>query len=286
VVSEAAGLAVATSAAGGAPAHIVATGISVDFQTGPVRHRVLSDVNLSVPKGGFTSLIGPSGCGKTTLLKVLAGLLTPSAGEVRVGGLTPAEAVRQRRIGLVFQDATLMPWKNAIDNVALLMEVAQKQTPRAAIRERAHEMLRLVGLEDAALKRPSQLSGGMRQRVAIARALALDPVVLMMDEPFGALDAITREEMSAFLLDIWERTGKTIVLVTHSIEEAVFLSRKVHVMATKPARISAIVPIRLGYPRGEDTYAAVEFGQLAARLRRLLKEGHARPQGSGRSLTS
>ncbi|MGP0094871.1 MAG: ABC transporter ATP-binding protein [Xanthobacteraceae bacterium] len=280
MLSDSPVLELATPPAGDAPAHISASGVSVDFYTGTARHRVLDDISLSVPKGGFTSLIGPSGCGKSTLLKVLAGLLPPTEGYVRVAGLEPAQALRQRRIGIVFQDATLMPWKSAIDNVSLLMEIADKQSPRAAIRDRARDMLRLVGLEDAAQKRPAQLSGGMRQRVAIARALALDPEVLLMDEPFGALDAITREEMSDFLLEIWERTGKTIVLVTHSIEEAVFLSREVHVMATDPARISATVPIGLSYPRGEETYAAAEFGQSAARLRRILKEGHARARGS------
>jgi NitT/TauT family transport system ATP-binding protein len=275
-LSDSPALELPTASVTGGPANIVAAGIAVDFDTGAVRHRVLDGISLSVPKGGFTSLIGPSGCGKSTLLKVLAGLLPPAEGHVRVAGLEPALALRQRRIGIVFQDATLMPWKSAIDNVSLLMEVADKQSPRMAIRDRAREMLRLVGLEDAAGKRPSQLSGGMRQRVAIARALALDPEVLLMDEPFGALDAITREEMSGFLLEIWERTGKTIVLVTHSIEEAVFLSREVHVMASDPGRISATVPIRLAYPRGEESYAAAEFGQSAARLRRLLKEGHGR----------
>jgi NitT/TauT family transport system ATP-binding protein len=262
------------------PPHISVAGISVDLYTGTKRNRVLNDITFEIPKGSFVSLIGPSGCGKSTLLKVLAGLLPPTEGEVRLGGLTPAEAVRQRRVGLVFQEAALMPWKNAIDNVALLMEVADKRSSKAAIRARAREMLRLVGLEDAAQKRPSQLSGGMRQRVAIARSLALDPEMLMMDEPFGALDAITREEMCTFLLEIWERTGKTIVLVTHSIEEAVFLSREVHVMATNPARIIATVPIRLPYPRVEESYAAAEFGQAAARLRKLLKEGHGRARAS------
>jgi NitT/TauT family transport system ATP-binding protein len=280
VLSDSPALELATPPVAGAPAHISASGISVDFYVGPVRHRVLDDITLSVPKGGFTSLIGPSGCGKSTLLKVLAGLLPLTEGHVRVAGLEPAQALLQRRIGIVFQDATLMPWKNAIDNVSLLMEIADKQSPRAAIRDRAREMLRLVGLEDAARKRPSQLSGGMRQRVAIARALALDPEVLLMDEPFGALDAITREEMSDFLLEIWERTRKTIVLVTHSIEEAVFLSREVHVMATDPGRISATVQIKLSYPRGEESYAAAEFGQSAARLRRMLKEGHAKVRAS------
>ncbi|MDB5410921.1 MAG: transporter ATP-binding protein [Rhodospirillales bacterium] len=256
--------------------HIHAVGIAVEF---PVRRshrrvRVLSNINLSVPKGGFVSLIGPSGCGKSTLLQVLAGLITPSEGEVQVAGMHPVQASARRLIGLVFQDATLLPWKNALDNVSFLLDVADKSRPRREVRDRAREMLRLVGLEHAAELRPAQLSGGMRQRVAIARALALDPEVLMMDEPFGALDAITREEMTAFLLEIWERTGKTIVLVTHSIDEAVFLSREVHVMATNPARIIETMAVPLGYPRNEDTYAEPAFAHAELRLRRLLKEGH------------
>jgi NitT/TauT family transport system ATP-binding protein len=260
--------------AASAPAHIMARGICVDFTVAGRVNRVLHDVSLSVPKGGFVSLIGPSGCGKSTLLKVLAGLLPPTAGEVTVAGVAPIEAVRQRRIGIVFQEATLLPWKNALDNVAMLMEVAHAGRTRDEIRQRATEMLRLVGLEHAAEKRPAQLSGGMRQRVSIARALALDPEVLMMDEPFGALDAITREEMSAFLLEIWERTQKTIVLVTHSIDEATFLSREVHVMASNPAKIIEAMPIDLPYPRNEDSYSAPAFALATSRLRRLLKEGH------------
>ncbi|MDQ6621806.1 MAG: ABC transporter ATP-binding protein [Pseudomonadota bacterium] len=274
-------------AAAQAPAHIVAQGVCVDFRVGNQINRVLNDVSLSVPKGGFVSLIGPSGCGKSTLLKVLAGLLPPTVGKVSVGGVAPMEAVRQRRIGIVFQEPTLLPWKNALDNVALLMEVAHAGRSKDEIRARAVEMLRLVGLEHASDKRPAQLSGGMRQRVSIARALALDPEVLMMDEPFGALDAITREEMGAFLLEIWERTQKTIVLVTHSIDEAVFLSREVHVMGANPAQIIEAMPIDLPYPRTEESYGAQEFAQATTHLRRLLKEGHrARQPASARRVVA
>ncbi|HVO13754.1 MAG TPA: ABC transporter ATP-binding protein [Alphaproteobacteria bacterium] len=262
-----------------APAHIVARGVAVDFGDRRRRQRVLHDVDLAVPKGSFVSLIGPSGCGKSTLLKVLAGLIPPSAGRVSVAGLAPEEAVKHRIIGLVFQDATLLPWKTAVENAAFLLTTADKAIARGAAMDRALEMLRLVGLEAAAFKRPSQLSGGMRQRVAIARALALDPEVLLMDEPFGALDAITREEMSRSLLDIWQRTGKTVVLVTHSIDEAVFLSREVHVMGTGPGRIIETLPIALPHPRTEDSFSDPAFGRAEARLRSLLIESHGR-QGS------
>jgi len=263
------------AAAPAAPAHVAAAGISVDFAVGGLRQRVLHEIGISIPKGGFVSLIGPSGCGKSTLLKVLAGLITPTSGTVSIGGVAPAEAARRHMIGLVFQDATLLPWKTALENAAFLLEVADKGLSRQAVRERAGDMLRLVGLADAARKRPSQLSGGMQQRVAIARALALDPEVLMMDEPFGALDAITREEMIGFLLEIWQRTGKTIILVTHSIDEAVFLSREVHVMAANPARIIERLPIDLPQQRSEAIYGDPAFVEMTAALRRLLREGHA-----------
>jgi NitT/TauT family transport system ATP-binding protein len=257
---------------------ISVSGVAVDYGTGAARHRVLHGIDLSVPKGGFVSLIGPSGCGKSTLLKLLAGLLEPTEGEVLIAGMSAAQAARERRIGLVFQDATLMPWKTAIENIRSLMRVADRQRPGVEISARAEEMLRLVGLEHARGRYPAQLSGGMRQRVAIARALALDPEVLMMDEPFGALDAITREEMSFFLLDIWRRTGKTIVFVTHSIDEAVFLSSEVHVMARNPARIIESMVVPLGYPRNDESFAAPDFALATARLRQLLKNGHA-PMG-------
>ncbi|RAI46058.1 ABC transporter ATP-binding protein [Rhodoplanes roseus] len=237
--------------------------------------RVLSGIDIDVPRGSFVSLIGPSGCGKSTLLKVMAGLLTPSEGDVTVAGLAPGEAAKRHMIGLVFQEATLLPWKTALENAAFLLTVGGRATPKDVALDKANEMLRLVKLEGAARKLPSQLSGGMRQRVAIARALALDPEVLLMDEPFGALDAITREEMSRGLLDIWERTGKTIVLVTHSIDEAVFLSRDVHVMATGPARIIETLPIELPAHRDEDTFNLPAFGEAEAHLRRLLIQGHA-----------
>ena len=264
-----------------APIHIAATSLGVDFQLHGRRQRVLHDINLSVPKGSFVSLIGPSGCGKSTLLKVMAGLIAPSAGEVSVAGIAPQEAARRRMIGLVFQDATLLPWKNAVENAAFLLMTGNTSMKRDEAMERAAAMLRLVGLDGANDKMPSQLSGGMRQRVAIARALALDPQVLLMDEPFGALDAITREEMSRSLLDIWESTGKTIVLVTHSIDEAVYLSREVHVMGTGPARIIETLPIALPHPRTEESFSDPAFTRAEARLRSLLIESH-RTKGQGR----
>jgi NitT/TauT family transport system ATP-binding protein len=268
-----------TETAGAAPAHIEARNIAVDYYVEGRRQRVLHDVNLAVPKGSLVSLIGPSGCGKSTLLKVLAGLIAPSEGRVSIDGVAPRQAARRRMIGLVFQDAILLPWKNAIENAAFLLLTADDTITKAEALARAGAMLRLVGLEGSERKMPPQLSGGMRQRVAIARALALDPQVMMMDEPFGALDAITREEMRRCLLDIWERTGKTIVLVTHSIDEAIFLSREVHVMQTGPGRIIESLPIALANPRSEQSFADPAFKAAQQRLRSLLIESHQRRPG-------
>jgi NitT/TauT family transport system ATP-binding protein len=265
-----------SAAVNAVPAHIDARQIAVDFHLEGRRQRVLNEIDLAVPKGSLVSLIGPSGCGKSTLLKVLAGLILPTEGRVSVDGIEPQAAAKRRIIGLVFQDATLLPWKNAIENAAFLLMTADESIAKSDAFARAAAMLKLVGLEGAEKKMPSQLSGGMRQRVAIARALALDPQVLLMDEPFGALDAITREEMSRCLLDIWERTGKTIVLVTHSIDEAIFLSGEVHVMGRGPARIIETLPITLAQPRTEDSFTDPAFKTAQKRLRSLLIESHQR----------
>jgi len=271
-------VAAAAGAAGIPPAqaHISARGLAVDFTTRGVTQRVLDDINIGVPRGSLVSIIGPSGCGKSTLLKVMAGLIAPSEGEVCIAGLPPPEAVKARLIGLVFQEATLLPWQNALANAAFLLRTADPTVTRPQAFERAAAMLRLVGLCGAETKMPSQLSGGMRQRVAIARALALDPEVLLMDEPFGALDAITREEMSECLLAIWERTRKTVVLVTHSIDEAVFLSCEVYVMGTGPARIVDTLPIEVPHPRTEASHSHPAFAAAEGRLRSLLVESHRR----------
>ncbi len=248
--------------------------LSVVMGAGAKRQTVLQDIDLAVPEGSFVCLIGPSGCGKSTLLKAMAGLVRPTSGRVSVGGFAPSEAARRRMIGLVFQDANLLPWKNALDNAALLRGVADKAMSRAALRDRAQEMLALVGLGDAGHKRPNELSGGMRQRVAIARALALDPAVLLMDEPFGALDAITRDAMSLSLLDIWQRTRKTIVLVTHSISEAISLASQVHVLGIHPGRIVQSLDVPLPYPRDETVLDRPEFLQTERRLRAMLRASH------------
>jgi NitT/TauT family transport system ATP-binding protein len=256
------------------PAHLSAEGVAVEFDLGGRKQRVLNDIDLKVGKGQLVALVGPSGCGKSTLLRLFAGLMSPSAGKIEVAGMAPAEAARRKLIGVAFQDATLLPWKTALDNAAFLLETADPSLSRAEVRKRAQHNLHLVGLSGAEAKRPSQLSGGMRQRVAIARALTLDPEVLLLDEPFGALDAITREEMGSLLLDIWQRTQKTILLVTHAFDEAVFLSSDIHVMGTGPARILETIANDLPYPRDAQTYRDPRFSETEARLRELLVKSH------------
>ena len=199
-----------------------ARGVAVDFVVEGRRQRVLNDINLMVPKGSFVSLIGPSGCGKSTLLKVMAGLITPSEGEIRVSDIAPQDAVQGEAHWARLPGGNAATLEERDRKRCVSADDSDKTVKRGEAMDRAAAMLRLVGLKDAEKKRPSQLSGGMRQRVAIARALALDPEVLLMDEPFGALDAITREEMSQ-CCSTWERTHKTVVLVTHSIDEAVYL---------------------------------------------------------------
>ena len=248
--------------------------VSLAYGTAAGRRTVLQDVSLAVERGAFVSLIGPSGCGKSTLLRLLAGLLEPSRGSVAVAGLAPAVAASRRLVGVVFQEPNLLPWRSALDNAGLLLEIADRSLSRAQVRARAREILALVGLEEAAGLRPSQLSGGMRQRVAIARALALDPAILLMDEPFGALDAIIREEMSFFLLELWQRTGKTVVFVTHAIDEAVLLSSRVHVMGVGPGRIVASIDVPLPLPRGPESFQDPRFAATGMRLRALLQQGH------------
>ena len=246
--------------------------ITVDFYVEGRRQRVLSGIDLSVPKGSFVSLIGPSGCGKSTLLKVLAGLITPTEGRVTIDGIQPQRCRQTTHYRPGIPGGDFAALEKCHPECRLPASGGGRLDHQRRRHGQAAAMLKLVDLEGAEKKMPSQLSGGMRQRVAMARALALDPQVLLMDEPFGALDAITREEMSRCLIDIWERTGKTIVLVTHSIDEAVFLSREVHVMGGNPARIIETLPIALALPRNDDTFAEPAFKVAEKRLRGLLFE--------------
>lgn len=249
---------------------IIAESVGMTFRRQGLSHEVLSSLNLQVPAGGFISLLGPSGCGKSTLLKILGGLEEPTTGTVRIGDEDVHTAVKNGRIGLVQQKAALLPWKTALENTSFLIELSQPKTSMAEARKRSLEALELVGLSNAIDKLPHELSGGMAQRVSIARALALDPSILYMDEPFGALDAITRDQMNLLLQDLWSTTGKTIVFVTHSIAEAVFLSDTVHVMAANPGRITLSEDILLPRPRDGRAAGTPEFVAYEDKLRAQL----------------
>jgi len=248
-------------------------GLSLTFMTsdGPVE--ALSGINLEIARGEFVSLIGPSGCGKTTLLRVIADLERPSAGSITVDGVSPAEARRKRAYGYVFQAPALYPWRNIARNVALPLEVMG--LPKAERRERVAANLDLVNLTGFERKFPWQLSGGMQQRASIARALAVEPDLLLMDEPFGALDEIVRDYLNAQLLELWAKTDKTVIFVTHSIPEAVFLSTRIVVMSPRPGRIHDVITSPLPAERDLDIRETPEFLEIAHRVREGLRAGHA-----------
>ncbi len=227
--------------------------------------RALANLSLAVEAGEFVTIVGQSGCGKTTFLKILAGLLPRTTGQVTVRGR--AVDGPSRDIGIVFQDPVLLPWRTVLDNVLLPVQVLRLD--RQVYRPRALELLRLVGLTGFEDRYPHELSGGMRQRVAIARALVHDPSLLLMDEPFGALDAMTREHMNLELLRIWREAGKTVLFVTHSIPEAVFLADRVVVLSARPGRIVEIVRVELPRPRDLDMMATDEFGVYTRKIRHL-----------------
>jgi len=229
----------------------------------------LRGIDIEVASGEFVSLLGPSGCGKSTLLRIIGDLLPPTSGQVVVNGKTPAEARRDRDYGMVFQQATLLDWRRVLANIELPLEVAG-QAP-AERERRAREMLDLVELNEFADHFPWQLSGGMQQRVAIARALTLQPELLLMDEPFGALDEMTRERMQMELMRIWQQTANTVIFVTHSIPEAVFLSTRVVVMSPRPGRIVGVVEIDLPQPRQFETREEPRFFEKLVDVREMLR---------------
>jgi NitT/TauT family transport system ATP-binding protein len=231
----------------------------------------LQSIDLDVQPGEFVSLIGPSGCGKSTLLRVVGDLVDATAGEVVVNGKSARQARRDRDYGIVFQDAVLYDWRTVAKNIALPLELlGWGKTKRE---QRVEELLALVELQGFGGHHPWQLSGGMQQRVSIARALSFSPALLLMDEPFGALDEMTRERLNSELLRIWEMSGSTVLFVTHSIAEAVFLSTRVVVMSPRPGRISAIVDIDLPQPRNADTREEPRFFELVTEVRDRLREG-------------
>ena len=251
---------------------IDAKSVDLTFQTndGPVH--ALKGVDLEINKGDFVSFIGPSGCGKTTFLRCIAGLETPTGGSLTVNGLTPDEARKSRAYGYVFQAAGLYPWRTIAGNIKLPLEIMK--FPRAEMDERVNNVLQLVDLDGFGGKYPWQLSGGMQQRASIARALAFDADLLLMDEPFGALDEIVRDKLNEELLSLWARTEKTIAFVTHSIPEAVYLSTKIVVMSPRPGRISDVIDSPLPKERPLDIRDSPEFIEIAHRVREGLRAGH------------
>ena len=251
---------------------ISATDLSLTFQTndGPVH--ALKDVSLDVEQGDFVSFIGPSGCGKTTFLRVMADLEHPTAGQITVNGVSPEDARKARAYGYVFQAAGLYPWRTIGGNIRLPLEIMGYAKSDQDARVKA--VLELVELSGFEKKFPWQLSGGMQQRASIARALAFDADLLLMDEPFGALDEIVRDHLNEQLLDLWKRTQKTICFVTHSIPEAVYLSTKIVVMSPRPGRIADIIDSPLPRDRPLDIRDTPEFLEIAHRVREGLRAGH------------
>lgn len=271
MASAAAELVREPAAGRGGGAAIAVANVDVVYGIGGAQPvKALSGISLEIPDGAFVSLVGPSGCGKSTLLKVVADLMAPTRGTVTVGGAPPRKLRHAGRIGLVFQQANLMPWLKVANNIGLLRDLVAKRggAPRGATS--VDELIRVVGLTGFETKYPHQLSGGMQQRVALARALALDPAVLLMDEPFAALDEITRDRMAFELMRLWHHYRKTVLFVTHSLAEAVFLSDRVVLMSARPGRIHQTFEIDLPRPRDRETRLTDRFHQIVSELNREL----------------
>ena len=252
---------------------VSAQDLSLTFETndGPVH--ALSEVNLDVQQGDFVSFIGPSGCGKTTFLRVIADLEKPTGGTISVNGMSPVQAREARAYGYVFQAASLLPWRTIEKNIAVPLEIMGYE--KADQQARIERVLNLVDLANFGKKYPWQLSGGMQQRASIARALAFDADLLLMDEPFGALDEIVRDHLNEQLLKLWDTTNKTICFVTHSIPEAVYLSTKIVVMSPRPGRVTDVIDSTLPKERPLDIRETPEFLAIAARVRDGLRAGHS-----------
>jgi NitT/TauT family transport system ATP-binding protein len=248
-------------------------GVGKTFGEAPSSVVALAGIDLQIEQGEFVSLIGPSGCGKSTLLRLIGDLTEATTGTVEINGKPARQARLDRDYGMVFQSPVLFEWRTVEDNVRLPLELFGHD--RASQAQRAQEMLELVGLTEFAKRHPYELSGGMQQRVAIARALAFSPSLLLMDEPFGALDEMTRERMNSEVLSIWERTGITVVFVTHSIPEAVFLSSRVAVMSARPGRVTRLVDVDLPRPRGLATRESTRYFNLITEVREALRAGDA-----------
>jgi NitT/TauT family transport system ATP-binding protein len=254
---------------------IAVVGAEKWYETNDAPVHALAPTDIAVRSGEMLVLLGPSGCGKTTLLRLISGLIAPSSGSVEIAGralwkngVRQSEAVAE--LGMVFQDANLFPWLTIEDNITL--PLALRRVPRAQQRARAQDLMRLVGIAGFEKRWPRELSGGMRQRAAIARALSYNPNILLLDEPFGALDAMTRDAMNLELRRIWCETGKTILLVTHSITEAVFLADRVILLSPRPGRIDTVIDVGFARPRSLEVQAAPEFQRIVVALRRRLTE--------------
>jgi NitT/TauT family transport system ATP-binding protein len=252
---------------------VEARDLTLVFETPDQPVTALQDIDLDIAKGEFVSLIGPSGCGKTTLMRVVADLEQPTSGTIKVNGGTPEQARLDRSYGYVFQAPALYPWRTVTRNVQLPLEIMGMA--KAERRRRAERSLATVGLDQFANKFPWQLSGGMQQRASIARALSFEPQLMLMDEPFGALDEITRDNLNVHLLDLWNRTDLTVIFVTHSIPEAVFLSSKIVVMSPRPGRILEVIDSDLPRDRDLDIRETPEFLRIAHAVREGLREGHS-----------
>jgi NitT/TauT family transport system ATP-binding protein len=252
-------------------------GVSKSFESGGERHLILDDISMAVGRGEFVSVIGPSGCGKSTLLKLLAGLLLPDSGSIVIDGENVKAAARDKAIGLVPQSPALLPWRNVLSNVTLPIKINAKANQGRSLRDPA-QVLELMGLGDALKKYPAELSGGMQQRVAIARAFVFDPGVLLMDEPFSALDELNRDQQRMELLRFWQSNRKAVVFVTHSVPEAVILSDRILVMSAHPGRIQAVVDVDLPRPRASEIFDNPEFEKVERKVRTLLREISSRDQ--------
>ena len=256
--------------AASAQPHLQASGLHKSFDTSSGRIHVVDDVTLEVAHGEFVSLLGPSGCGKSTLLRLIAGLVEPDSGVITINGRTPAQAQADREIGYVLQEPALLPWRSVAANIRLPLDVDRNTGDRS--RANVDALLEMVGLDGFADYYPHQLSGGMQQRTALARAIAVGASLFLMDEPFGALDEITRASMRYELLRIWEADKKTVVFVTHSIAEAVALSDRVAVMSARPGRIVTVIDIDLPRPRSSDMEREPDFLEYTSRIHDLLAQ--------------